>query len=72
MVTLPLSDKRSALMRRLVDGWVEELAALRARNDDKNLGDVETAFVRGRIAQLKADIALANESIPVVTEGSYD
>lgn len=72
MVTLPLGDKRSPLMRRLVEGWTDELAALRARNDDKNLGDVETAFVRGRIAQLKADIALANESIPVVTDAGYD
>lgn len=63
---LTLADKRSDLMRRLVAHWEAELGALRARNDDHGMNEQGTARLRGRIEQIKQDIALAAESAPMV------
>lgn len=49
---------RAKLERKLVE--------LRAKNDDPNLTDVETATLRGHIQCLKAMIALGNEPPPKV------
>ncbi len=42
---------------KLVEHWEEELGRLRAQND-ADLDEIETAKLRGRIAQLKQNLAL--------------
>lgn len=67
-ILLSPTDKRSNLMRSLVAHWRDEQHKLREANDDKSRDAVETAFLRGRLAQLKADIALAAEPQPAITQ----
>jgi len=59
-VKLEPADRLNPLLAKLIKGWTEELAALRAKNDNP-LSHEETASLRGRIAQLKAHIALGDE-----------
>lgn len=54
------ADRLNPLLPRLIAGWKDELAALRAQNDHP-LTPEETQTLRGRIAQLKAHIALGDE-----------
>jgi hypothetical protein len=61
---LTAGEKMDPLWRKLTDHWTERLAALRAQNEN-NLGPDETAILRGRIKELKANLALATDS-PVV------
>lgn len=52
-------ERESPLMQKLVEHWQAQLAAARLANDFDNPGR-KTAAIRGRIAQLKANIALAD------------
>lgn len=65
-LALSPADLRSDLLRRLVAHWRGEQQALRERNDSKTLDPVETAFLRGRLAQIKEDLALG--APPFVTK----
>jgi hypothetical protein len=57
---LTRDERNSALWNKLIDHWESRLEVLRIQNDgDKS--DIDTANLRGRIAQVKADIALGNE-----------
>lgn len=47
----------SPLWAKLKELWNERLAKLRADND-KNMNDVETYKLRGRIAEVKANLDL--------------
>lgn len=59
-MTLEPHDRLNPLMAKLIAGWKQDLAALRAKNDHP-MSPEETATLRGRIAQLKAQIALGDE-----------
>lgn len=63
-MTLDYGDRTNPLLAKLIAGWTEELAVLRARNDNA-LSHDETLTLRGRISQLKAHIALGDE-MPVI------
>lgn len=53
-------DKQSRLWGKLMEHWQDKLAAFRAANDtDKDT--TETAKLRGRIAELKANLELNSE-----------
>lgn len=54
------ADRQSALWRQLETHCTERLNTLRSKNDSKNLTDLETAYLRGEINQIKAFLALAN------------
>jgi hypothetical protein len=57
---LTSSERNSALWLRLDRYWKDRLDRLRAQNDgDKS--DIETANLRGRIAELKTIVALGRE-----------
>jgi hypothetical protein len=53
-------DKRSALWLKLQAHWRTQLDTLRRRNDGP-LSPDETTYLRGRIAQCKAFLALSGE-----------
>ena len=56
-------DKQSPVWRKLVKHWESRLELLRTQNDgDKDLTD--TATLRGRIAECKANLNLAKELQP--------
>lgn len=57
---LTKEDRSSALWRKLMRHWEEKLASLRAQNDG-DLTDANTLKLRGRIAELKANMALAKD-----------
>lgn len=61
------ADRLNPLFQKLLDGWNEELAALRAKNDNPKLTPDETQTLRGRIQQLKAHIALGDET-PLISD----
>ena len=53
-------DKKSKLWRKLKEHWESRLETLRTQNDgDKN--DIDTAKLRGRIAEIKDSISLGTE-----------
>lgn len=64
-MTLDRADRTNPLLRKLIEGWRAELAELRARNDNPALSRRDTQALRGRIAQLKAHIALGDDP-PVI------
>lgn len=73
---LESQDIRTALWLRLVDHHRVQLAVLRSRNDG-DLSPEQTQYLRGRIAQIKAFLALerelgdggaTNEAAPKVTD----
>lgn len=55
-------ERASALWLRLRLHLDAELAAARAENDAMGKGPEHTAFLRGRIAQLKALLALQHDA----------
>ena len=65
-MTLDYGDRTNPLLAKLIEGWKAELATLRARNDSP-LSFKKTMALRGRIAQLKAHIALGDET-PVILD----
>lgn len=58
--TLTTEEKQSPLWRGLLAHWEDRLAQLRTQNDGAKT-EAETANLRGRIAQVKADIAMNND-----------
>lgn len=58
--TLNPLERQSPLWLRLRDYLDERIDALRNQNEG-NLGEIDTAHLRGRIAQLKALRALGDE-----------
>ena len=51
------ADRQSATWEKMQRNWALKLAELRARNDG-DLDAIETAKLRGQIAQIKAFLAL--------------
>lgn len=59
-LALTQEEKRSQIFLKLMDHWNKRLKTYRLQNDgDKD--DKSTANLRGRIAELKAMIALADD-----------
>lgn len=63
---LTIEDRESPLWRRLAGHMRAELAALREQNDAPQLDAIKTATIRGRIAQLKALLALGDPPRPAL------
>ena len=55
MIELTDAELNSPLWLKLTKHWGEELAALRMKNDS-DMDELKTAFVRGRIQQIKRDL----------------
>ena len=53
-------DRASGTWIKLMEHWTRRLDVLRSRLEG-NLNESETALLRGRIAELRATIALNNE-----------
>lgn len=58
---LEVSDRQSVTWARLSSYCDDRLATLRAQND-ADMSEVETAKLRGRIAEVKAMLALAKDN----------
>lgn len=54
-------ERESPLWRRLAEHMRAELERQRIRNDGIRLDEVQTAVIRGHIAQLKSLLALGDE-----------
>lgn len=52
------TEKDSVLWRKLVKFFEDRLGILRAHNDNGTMNEVETAYLRGRIAECKDFIKL--------------
>lgn len=61
MMQLTPAERQDPLWRKLAQILREQLAELRAKNDAPDLGERETAVLRGRIKQVKAILALGEE-----------
>ena len=55
-------DAESALWKQLVAHVNERIEVSRNRLESKNLNELETAYLRGEIKQLRSFLALANPS----------
>lgn len=55
-------ERESALWKRLTEHINERLEVCRRKNDSRNLSELDTAFLRGEINQLKSFLALAKPS----------
>lgn len=62
LFVLTTEDKRSALWRKLMAHWEQKIEALHAVNEGDRT-ELETAKLRGRIAELRAALALNKEPI---------
>lgn len=51
---LTYQDKQSSLYAKLIRVTEKEIHRLRKSNDAKSLNEVETAYIRGRIAELNS------------------
>lgn len=63
------SDKLNPLWPKLQMMWTERLDILRKQNDAVGKPELETAVLRGRIAELKVMMLLDNDT-PIVDEVS--
>ncbi len=61
-MTLDPFERESALWKRLNKHFEERLELCRRKNDSRNLSELDTAFLRGEINQLKVFLALGNPS----------
>lgn len=59
---LDANDLQTAVWRKVREHLEATLAKARARNDDKSHDEIETAYLRGRIALAKHLLALGNTS----------
>ena len=57
MIALTPADKLNPLWGKLQEMWTERLALLRGQNDNDR-SEVETAKLRGRIAEVKSLLQL--------------
>lgn len=64
-MTLDPRDKYDPVFKKLMQHFTERLATLRAQNDGA-LDPIETANMRGRIAEVKGFLALAQDR-PVIS-----
>lgn len=55
-------ERDSALWKRLEKHMNERLEVCRRKNDSRNLSELDTAYLRGEINQLKSFLALAHPS----------
>lgn len=53
-------DRDTPLYRKLRDSNKERIAVFRARLEDSNLSERETAVIRGHIEELKYQLSLGN------------
>ena len=58
-------EKLTPLWGRLMANWQQELDSLRKQNDNPKNSEFDTAFLRGRIASVKANLALGMDK-PVI------
>lgn len=65
MILTP-GDKVSGLWRQLTEHWTARIEALRTRLEG-DITEAEAAKLRGRIAELRANLALSNE-VPAAPE----
>ena len=61
-MTLSYEDLSSSTWRRLTDELTSRLFDLRAMNDKQDLNEVQTAVIRGKIAEVKRILSLAPAS----------
>jgi hypothetical protein len=61
-MTLSKFDLDSALWKQLEQHVRDRIEISRNRLESKNLNELETAFLRGEIKQLRSFLALANPS----------
>ncbi len=59
-IALTHEEKNSPLWRKLMSHWAGQLDAMRLQNDGA-LSELETARLRGRIVELKTNLALNND-----------
>jgi len=62
-IVLTVEERRSPLFLKLLEHWTNRLEISRMQNDGDR-PEIETAKLRGRIAELKACIDLSKESPP--------
>jgi hypothetical protein len=58
--TLTEGEKSHPLWMRLKSHFIDKLEVCRAKNDDPNLTEAQTAALRGQIATLKTLISLGD------------
>lgn len=61
-MTFQVTDFDSAVWRKVETRLNQRLVALRKQNDRLTMGEVETAVIRGRIAEVKALLELPEQS----------
>lgn len=59
-MVLTRDERMSPLWRKLIEHWEENLDMYRCQNDGAKT-EADTAHLRGRIAEVKANLALNNE-----------
>ena len=59
---LTIEERRSPLWRKLAEHYESRLESLRNQNDGDRT-DVDTAKLRGRIAEVKLVLALGNDPV---------
>lgn len=63
-------EKQNPVWLKLMDHYGKRLAQLRAQNDGQ-LSDMQTADIRGRIAEVKAFLALGDEPIKLEQKNEF-
>lgn len=61
MAPMTHDEKHSALWLKMRDHYTMMLARLRETNDGRGMPEADTAFLRGRIAQVKEFLALEKD-----------
>jgi hypothetical protein len=61
MTHLEPNDRINPLWLALEKHFEERLVMLRARNDNPEISEIETAALRGRIAEVKAILGMGKE-----------
>lgn len=69
ILSITESDKLNPLWSKLQTMWGERLEVLRKQNDSIGRDELDTAILRGRIAELKVMMFL-DKDIPIVEEVS--
>lgn len=58
---LTRDERDTNLWTKLMAHWSDRLASLRAQNDNSDRNEIDTAKLRGQIAELKQLLALNND-----------
>jgi hypothetical protein len=69
---LTKDERDSKLWRKLMKHWEERLTSLRIQNDSDR-SETDTALLRGRIAEVKANMALDKDSpaVDIAAPGNW-